>query len=105
MLLFTGFSVFEFVKEKLNTSKEKMAEKRAHRKEEKVNNKIKSDKNLEETMSHVIISNGEDEEEQPDNKKVITSYGNAKIVNTVLSSDGKNLHIRMKQKKIIQLKK
>lgn len=73
VLLFTGFSVFEFVKEKLNTSKEKMAEKRAHKKEEKANNKIKSDKNLEETMSHVIISNGEDEEEQPDNKKVITS--------------------------------
>ena len=73
VLLFTGFSVFEFVKEKLNTSKEKMAEKRAHKKEEKAKNKIKSDKNLEETMSHVIISNGEDEEEQPDNKKVITS--------------------------------
>ena len=27
------------------------------------------------------------------NKKVITSYGNAKIVNTVLSSDGKNLFV------------
>lgn len=78
ILLFTGFSILEFVKEKLGSSKEKIVEKRARKKEEKGKNKSGDDNprgNIEDTMSHVIISNGEDDLEavSEDKKKVISS--------------------------------
>ena len=69
ILLFTGFSILDFVQEKY-------AEERKHhieRKEERKQEKLQKKKDLEEKSSPVIISDGNEEEEIKDNKKVISS--------------------------------
>ena len=68
ILLFTGFSILDFVKEKVDSSKEKLKTK----KEERLEKKLK-DKNLENTMAHVIISGNNDKDEIEEPKKVINS--------------------------------
>ena len=69
ILLFTGFSILDFIQEKY-------AEERKHhieRKEERKQEKLQKKKDLEEKSSPVIISDGNEEEEIKDNKKVISS--------------------------------
>ena len=68
VLLFTGFSILEMLKEKVDTGKEKIASKKEEKRLAK-ENKAK----LEDTMAHVIISGNEPVEESEEPKKVITS--------------------------------
>ena len=67
VLLFTGFSILDYLKERVDDSKEKIKNKKEERKERKL-----KEKNLENTMAHVIIS-GNDKEEIEEPKKVINS--------------------------------
>jgi len=68
VLLFTGFSILDYLKEKVDDSKEKIKTKKEERKEKKL-----KEKNLENTMAHVIISGNNDKEEIEEPKKVINS--------------------------------
>ena len=69
ILLFTGFSILDFIQEKYAEEREHHIERKEERKQEKLQKK----KDLEEKSSPVIISDGNEEEEIKDNKKVISS--------------------------------
>ncbi len=76
ILLFTGFSILDFVKDKLASSKEKIKEKTEKIKENRKNAESESPKGtIEDTMAHVIISDGnsDDDNSADEKKKVITS--------------------------------
>lgn len=77
ILLFTGFSILEFVKEKLDSSKNKIIEKKNKIKEGKSKDKENESPrgSIEDTMAHVIISDGNTDEDNnmDDKKKVISS--------------------------------
>ena len=68
VLLFTGFSILDYLKERVDTSKEKIKTKKEELKEKKL-----KEKNLENTMAHVIISGNNEKEEIEEPKKVINS--------------------------------
>lgn len=68
VLLFTGFSIFEIIKEKVEESKDKIVSKHEQRKNAK-----EKKQELESTMSHVIINGHEQLDDQEEPKKVITS--------------------------------
>ena len=63
ILLFTGFSILEYIKNKVDSSKEKLRDRREAKKNE----------HHENTLSHVIINGNEDPEISEEPKKVITS--------------------------------
>ncbi len=68
VLLFTGFSILDYLKERVDSSKEKIRTKK-----EEIKEKRAKEKNLEDTMAHVIINGNIDKDEVEEPKKVINS--------------------------------
>ena len=64
VLMFTGFSILEYLKNKVDSSKEKFKDRREAKKNEKQESS---------TLSHVIINGNDDPEINEEPKKVITS--------------------------------